>query len=97
MSDCAGGCCRIEIFYNDQWGTICDDEVTERVAQVVCIQLGFTSQGAEIRTVGGGGGPIWLDGVICSGAESTIGRCQHNPWGNHNCGHDEDVGVCCVG
>jgi len=36
-----------------------------------------------------------LDNMACSGSEATLGECGHNPWGNHNCVHREDVGVCC--
>ena len=40
-------------------------------------------------------GPIHLDDVSCVGSESRIDQCQHNGWGNHNCGHSEDVSVNC--
>ena len=33
---------RIEICYNDEWGSVCDDYVNDSVAEVVCRQLGFS-------------------------------------------------------
>ena len=33
---------RIEICYNNEWGSVCDDYVNDSVAEVVCRQLGFS-------------------------------------------------------
>jgi|LauGreDrversion2_3_1035106.scaffolds.fasta_scaffold252196_1 hypothetical protein len=38
---------------------------------------------------------IWTTEVRCTGDESWIGSCTHPTWGEHECTHDMDVGVCC--
>jgi hypothetical protein len=88
---------RLEIFYNDQWGTICDDAFDMNDAQVACRQLGFSSAVAQIQNFGGGEGQIWLDNMLCDGSEATIDQCPNQAgWGSHNCRHTEDVGVECA-
>ena len=64
----ANGVCRLEIYYSNQWGTICDDafDSNNNQANVACRQLGCSG-----GTVDGscgyscGSGQIWLDDVQC--------------------------------
>ena len=44
---------------------------------------------------GAGTGHIWLDNVRCRGLEAGLSQCIHNPFGDHDCSHNEDVGVEC--
>ena len=90
---------RVEIFYNDIWGTVCDDYWDLRDAIVVCRQLGYSSAltAKGKASFGTGIGKIWLDDVECLGSESSIDMCPSNEWGVHNCDHDEDASVVCTG
>ncbi|XP_052810117.1 adhesion G protein-coupled receptor B1-like isoform X2 [Mya arenaria] len=88
---------RVEVFHNGTWGTVCI--VSRYFATVVCRQLGYATDIAEMRWnayFGKGSGPIWLEEVFCQGDESSIDECNlFLPWGKHDCGHDSDVGVRC--
>ncbi|XP_036602746.1 macrophage receptor MARCO [Trichosurus vulpecula] len=85
---------RAEIFYNGEWGTICDDSWDYRDATVFCRMLGYRT-GTAVSNEGGGAGQIWLDEVTCKGTESSIWDCEKNSWGSHDCHHGEDAGVTC--
>ena len=89
---------RVEVFYNGQWGTICDDNWDLNDANVVCRQLGFPRAKAALQgnDVPDGTGQIWLDDVGCTGNETFLDNCPHQGWGIQNCNHGEDAGVECV-
>ena len=88
---------RVEIFYNDQWGTICDHGWDINDANVLCKQLGFpqASHACSGATHGQGTGLIWMNDIACSGSESHIYDCSHRGWGNNNCTHGNDASVKC--
>uniref|UniRef100_A0A3Q2X293 Soluble scavenger receptor cysteine-rich domain-containing protein SSC5D n=1 Tax=Haplochromis burtoni TaxID=8153 RepID=A0A3Q2X293_HAPBU len=93
-SRCSG---RVEIFYQDSWGTVCDDQWSMANAEVVCRELncGAAMEAKKGAFFGQGKDEIWLDDVQCVGHESSILKCQHRPFGQNNCGHSEDAGVVC--
>ena len=89
---------RLEVRYKGIWGTVCDDHFDNAAASVVCHMLGYKRTGRFIGNhYGAGNGTIWLDDIRCDGMERHISECSHGGWGNHNCGHDEDVAVSCIG
>jgi len=89
---------RLEVRYKGIWGTVCNDHFNNAAASVVCHMLGYKRTGQFIGShYGAGNGTIWLDDIRCDGTERHISECSHGGWGIHNCGHDEDVAVSCIG
>ncbi|XP_075758630.1 antigen WC1.1-like isoform X1 [Pelodiscus sinensis] len=94
--NCSG---RVEVWYRDSWGTVCDDSWDLADANVACKQLGC---GAAVSApgeaaFGEGTGPIWVETLDCRGTESSLWDCWAKPWGDSNCGHKEDAAVSCSG
>ena len=91
---------RVEVNYNGEWGTVCDDGWDDIDAGVACRQLGFGSSGTAVGSAGfgQGSGSILLDSVSCIGNESTLTSCNHLGINiTRSCTHAKDAGVRCFG
>ena len=92
----------VEINYNGEWGTVCDDGWDGTDAGVVCRQLGYGSSGIPYYGAyfhfGQESESVWLDGVSCTGDELTLAECGHLGVGiTRSCSYYEDAGVRCYG
>lgn len=90
---------RVEVYYKNEWGTVCDDDFDIRDADVICRMMGFPGAiSAEIEGRFGAGNSsqrVLLDDLWCSGLESSVASCSFRGWGSHDCDHSEDAGVVC--
>ena len=92
---------RVEIFHNEVWGTVCDDNFNSNDARVICKQIGYLDVARygvkHVAFFGQGTGPIWMDELSCRGTEKRLDQCPFNGYGKHDCRHSEDAGVVCSG
>ncbi|KAF3855982.1 hypothetical protein F7725_016705, partial [Dissostichus mawsoni] len=84
---------RLEVFYNGEWGTVCDDDFSISAAHVACRELGFLDAQSWLPSAkyGKGEGKKTL-------LEVSVGfqdLCHSNGLGVSDCKHSEDVGVMC--
>lgn len=88
---------RVEVYHNEEWGTVCDDRWDMNDGRVVCRQLGYSGVIAVHgrATFGRGEGPIHFDELKCNGHEERLIDCSHDGVGVHDCYHGEDAGVVC--
>ncbi|XP_036785560.2 scavenger receptor cysteine-rich domain-containing protein SCART1 isoform X6 [Manis pentadactyla] len=89
---CAG---RLEVRRGLTWGTVCDTDLDEATAHVVCGEL---QCGSAVSTPGGahfgqGSGLVWTEAFRCAGNESLLFHCPRRP--GHQCGHGQDAGLRC--
>ena len=95
---------RLEVYHDDTWGTVCDDNFGEVDGGVACRQLGFASvERVSVRLSGDFSvpsppPPMWLDEVACTGSETRLVDCTHAGFGTHNClPGSEEIGLVCTG
>ena len=94
---------RVEMCYNQQWGTMCGYNSISTYSNVICRQLGYSPYSANVYQnsyYGQGSGGIFLytPSLLCIGNERTLLDCYHAPVGYHQCNdHSSDLGIQCQG
>ena len=90
---------RVEIYYNNTWGTVCWNSWNYRDSNTVCRQLGYTEYITYYRSPLSDeeNAPVWMDGVDCDSYEVCLGKCSFTGFGNNKCGHSLDAFVKCKG
>ncbi|ESO92591.1 hypothetical protein LOTGIDRAFT_216664 [Lottia gigantea] len=90
---------RVQISFNGQTGTICDNSWSNNDARVVCKTMGFVDGIAfKGSYYGRGSGAIFLDRLYCNGREGTIFGCPNRGWtiADRSCtDHSKDASVVC--
>ena len=93
---------RVEVFYNNQWGTVCGQGANYYVARVICWQLGYADALSlkKHSEFGEGAGPVWIK-PSCYGDETSLKQCRVGASLAIHCekrfGHTRDLGVVCTG
>ncbi|CAK1540979.1 unnamed protein product [Leptosia nina] len=82
---------RVEIYYNNTWGSICPDGWTLYEASAVChhLALGHAVQAPQSDFFGGS--KIVLSGVECQGNETNLFTCKHRALGDVVCPGEKGV------
>ena len=55
---------RLEVFFNGEWGTVCDDIFDINDANVACHQLGFSRSTRFGRVISLGYNPLWCMQIL---------------------------------
>ena len=86
----------LQIYYNGEWGLVCDDFFSYPAGDVACRQLGHQRAYNITSSVDDSGYQYLLDNVRCNGDETNLFQCLHDGWENHNC-FNEAVYLECTG
>jgi hypothetical protein len=92
---------RVEIYYDGQFGTVCNDTFGVKEAMAVCKSLGYYAGNVwlnppeDLRLAQGVDRPVLLSGVRCE-EDSELRDCCYNAVGfEDGCTHSQDVFVRC--
>ena len=84
---------RVQVWHENSWRDVCDDNWSNANAQVVCKQIGLAGGVANLQLQGSG--DFGMDDVACTGSEGDLGKCSFRGWGIHDCSPQEAAGVTC--
>ncbi|XP_016013067.2 scavenger receptor cysteine-rich domain-containing protein SCART1-like [Rousettus aegyptiacus] len=91
---CAG---RLEVRRGLTWGSVCDADLDQATARMVCRELHCGSAVSTPRGArfGPGSGPMWTEAFRCAGDESLLYQCPRGP--GRRCGRGRVAGLRCSG
>ena len=92
---------RVQIYYNGQWGGVCDGGWGYKDGMVACRQLGYGGITAAVTGSKYGAAPdeepLYLNNMRCSGQEPGLSYCTSDKVGVAYCPRSNMAGVICSG
>ena len=92
---------RVEVYYNGEWGTVCNNGWDYTEASVVCRHLGLGMLGNALSSAyynNTASSYVFLDNVMCSLNDTTLTACDHYGVGiTYFCSPNDNAGVVCAG
>ena len=89
----------VEIFYDNQWNKVCDDDWTLTDASVVCRQLGYPRASDYYRRANfvpaSGEVHVVIPRLSCTGSETRLLDCSHGDVYNASCDNAQNIAVEC--
>lgn len=85
---------RVEVKYDSNWGSICDNGFGINEATVLCKMLGYEVAVTE-KSFPKSSHSAWLKDLSCKGSENTIENCTHSNFGSQTCSNNRIAGVIC--
>ncbi|CAL1541079.1 unnamed protein product [Lymnaea stagnalis] len=90
---------RVEIKYNNVWGTVCSRDGDWLNARTLCKELGFidgTILPRQPKRYGNATGPIYLKNVSCDHSDQLFLGCPNSGWLEvAGCTHADDMEIAC--
>lgn len=89
----------VEVYYNNTWGSVCDQMWDKQDADVFCRMMGYTGSTEPKSSAGYGKGSdtVWLNNVQCTGNENSLFSCAHDGLRNHTCSSGNEATATCTG
>ena len=88
---------RVEIFHNNEWGTVCGDSWNNIDGMVACRQLGLSFKAVSTdQSYGQGTRQTWSGNLSCTGSETRLIDCIQNGFDSHKCSPGEGAGLVCI-
>ncbi len=86
----------VQVYFNNTWGWVCDDQWDKRDADVVCRMIGLLGASSipDKSSTINQGDLIWMNNVQCTGNESSLSSCVRG-WKNHSCIGGYKAGAAC--
>ena len=89
----------VQVYYNNSWGTMCNEQRDKREADVVCRMMGYDGYSTvvvkSVDSYQQHYDAAWMTNLQCTGNESTLFSCNHDGWRLGKCVNGENAIVAC--